>query len=1300
MTAGEFHNRSQNREIHRATRAQGLHPLPVRVTILMTLMLAMFLSVVQTPELVGPTEAISMFSDDGEVRVSSMNAGPPGSCEIVYTVDAVSFQTRYGGYTDSGSHCSAKWDLPAGNYYFAARRASGSDASAWQSGWVNQPIAPVSFRTVDLEQYGNPYAEVTIMVKNLAHIPVRASFTVGFSDLGSFTIPPEEDYGRYWGYGGYDLTKYLYEQGDPLMQITRNDGQTVLVDYFPVDRTGKTGKLTANSKDEHGSWFFTTTPSGLEPGSLSNLVFEVGGSVPAPNTLPTLSGAGVTPATGTNLDEYRFYVTYSDGDDERPTTNEVYIDGTPHSMTKVDPDDSTYTNGVQYEFTTRLAPGSHQHYFYFEDGRDLVSSDIAVGPTVTEAPTPDASVTFTGGGKSQSKDGFPLFPANYSVELENVGDADGTFSFEVSADRGWNTTVYDAFDMPITSIDLDVGEKRTVTVQVGIPNGTDPGMKETTEFTMVPDVMPEDSDKVAMVTTMGEPIGVNLEASAPQRSGPPGANVTHTFTATNLGIEADVLDVQLLPSEWPVIITDDSGTVLVDNDADGTIDTGSIPSMGQRTLKAIVSLPGSDSGATGGDIDSFSVMVASSMDDTYTDTVTVDTVYGKVGSVTVNNTDNRPEKLVMPGEQARFQFEVINRGNADDVIDFVMASTGLSTRILGPDFQPLNDTDGDGSVDTGPIPRDGASIFYVESILTDQALEGESYDIEVLGYSSNQQGAMDSVSYAVLPSLSSFEILSNQTLIVEKAESPVPAFFKINVTNTGLTPGIVDVVLNSTHDWGVTLVDLANHELVDSDGNGIPDLGNVPQGTRREFMVRVDIPSDTLGNVQNIISVQSSFRGQYHTVTDTLELVAMAEPDADLIVTNPIIERRTGGGIRSYEFTVENRGNVPDALVIDYADTLEANGYPTISIMERLDPEDVHKGNPDRVPLSFGYSEISGLDTDTLVTSSIPPGDTRVVSILVGDDGGIDGDILVYSRARNEVKEFNTVTREHEMVVRSFDLYLVRNGTDLPVVTSFSGSPGDSFDMVFPVTAMADGAVQLTVEANGAMGLIPISMELLESDTGRVLTDSDEDGNLDTGYLFDGEYDEYGLHLTMPSSTNEIDAMVTVTVLHNGSSEVHNYTLDLGGTTDLRVLDITTIPGEITEDEEFLLRARVESRTVNTRFRMEVFLDGEEIFDELMQVGAEGTDLIEVPLTLPDDAEHSISVTVTPLYRQENTTVDNTLNVTIQASSSGGGEIDSGLAATLSPGTPAGMTLISGVMIGGGALSGILWRKRKLQGLV
>ena len=164
------------------------------------------------------------------------------------------------------------------------------------------------------------------------------------------------------------------------------------------------------------------------------------------NTAPVLSAGGVDPGTGDPTTTFTFSVDYEDADGDSPTTIEVDIDGTAFAMTLFS---GSADNGT-YQYSTTLSAGSHNYFFYCEDGQGgsdrEPSSGTATGPTVTSSKnTLSGSINYTGSvGVSGSQ---PLridvwsTPGMSLVDSDEFTGAPFDFSFDLDPDN-YTLTMY------------------------------------------------------------------------------------------------------------------------------------------------------------------------------------------------------------------------------------------------------------------------------------------------------------------------------------------------------------------------------------------------------------------------------------------------------------------------------------------------------------------------------------------------------------------------------------------------------------------------------------------------------------------------------------------------------------------------------------------------------------------------------------------------------------------------------------------------------------------------------------------
>jgi len=179
------------------------------------------------------------------------------------------------------------------------------------------------------------------------------------------------------------------------------------------------------------------TPMGPQPYAL-----VVTGGVS--NEPPELSDGGVSPDSGVETDTFTYSVDYFDEDGDGPRTKNVYIDGLPHEMAL---STGTESNG-RYSYETLLPSGTHNFYFYFDDGRGedvrLPLTGAYSGPSVDGSPPQstcwcdeyssapiavDFSASDAESGVLRTDLYYKYESSSWSDSGESLGGNAGTFTF-------------------------------------------------------------------------------------------------------------------------------------------------------------------------------------------------------------------------------------------------------------------------------------------------------------------------------------------------------------------------------------------------------------------------------------------------------------------------------------------------------------------------------------------------------------------------------------------------------------------------------------------------------------------------------------------------------------------------------------------------------------------------------------------------------------------------------------------------------------------------------------------------------
>jgi len=121
------------------------------------------------------------------------------------------------------------------------------------------------------------------------------------------------------------------------------------------------------------------------------------------NNAPSLSGGAVSPTSGTTDSTFTYSVTYTDADDDAPSSIAITIDSISYSMVEADNTDFIYTDGKLYQYEmsgSTLGTGSHTYSFTANDGYTYAVGDTSShsGPTITTSSGSSSSGSSSGGG--------------------------------------------------------------------------------------------------------------------------------------------------------------------------------------------------------------------------------------------------------------------------------------------------------------------------------------------------------------------------------------------------------------------------------------------------------------------------------------------------------------------------------------------------------------------------------------------------------------------------------------------------------------------------------------------------------------------------------------------------------------------------------------------------------------------------------------------------------------------------------------------------------------------------------------
>ncbi len=156
---------------------------------------------------------------------------------------------------------------------------------------------------------------------------------------------------------------YVYIDGSSYSMTKQDSG-----DYTYTDGCTYTYSRRLSSTGSHNYYFYTS--DGYTTTSTSTMYSPT----VTVNHAPSLTSSTVSPSTGVGNTLFTFSVTYTDSDNNAPSYVYVNIDGYEYPMYMQDSGDNTYTDGVVYVYSKKMAVGTYTYSFSCSDGSRSTST--------------------------------------------------------------------------------------------------------------------------------------------------------------------------------------------------------------------------------------------------------------------------------------------------------------------------------------------------------------------------------------------------------------------------------------------------------------------------------------------------------------------------------------------------------------------------------------------------------------------------------------------------------------------------------------------------------------------------------------------------------------------------------------------------------------------------------------------------------------------------------------------------------------------------------------------------------------
>ena len=499
--------------------------------------------------------------------------------------------------------------------------------------------------------------------------------------------------------------------------------------------------------------------------------------------------------------------------------------------------------------------------------------------------------------------------------------------------------------------------------------------------------------------------GVAVQAQVSQVEGSPGQLVYIPFTVKNLANTDDTINLSAISS--------DSNTVSIvniywDKNSNGVLDPGEpqvnsvSATLGQNIPIIVVAKV--QPNASSGNSATITLTATSNGDSNKSDSDSVTLTVQNDAVIQISMAVDKD--VVQPGDTLTYTINFANVGNKAAFADAVNIDGNTKTGILVFAQVPQNTTfknvvnktptggtvvySTDGSNWTTTEPTDKTTIKYVGYFIPDDNPDDNNYNAVL---DPDQQGSFvfavdvvnnptnnlieDNATVKYKLSNGSPKTATSNTVVTTipatataavdisdgTTKNNVPAGswveFTHTVTNSGKNPDTINIAVDTTQLPPGSIVEIwnsaGNAKLIDTDGDGLPDVGKIPAGESANIKVKIYLPADT--NPDNapytltIKAISGINPQKTDTTTDTIQSVIGADVDIakfgkaadgdgtndDILLTDngtngvknqvnpgesayfPVEVANTGGSMDSYALTVSGL-DVNGAVATIYGD--------------------------------------------------------------------------------------------------------------------------------------------------------------------------------------------------------------------------------------------------------------------------------------------------------------------------------------------------------------------------------------------
>ncbi|MEO0227691.1 MAG: FG-GAP-like repeat-containing protein [candidate division WOR-3 bacterium] len=524
---------------------------------------------------------------------------------------------------------------------------------------------------------------------------------------------------------------------------------------------------------------------------------------------------------------------------------------------------------------------------------------------------------------NQADSTLPNVRVDYSIRVINIGIGLDTVDLVYQHDTNWQVGLFDSTGtIPlidhnnnlIPDVIININDTVPIVLSVTPPSSAQGGEVDSLRLIGNSNINPLLVDTVYITTTIRHIAAILVE---PDRVGSTvaGVPIGYDLWVYNQGTNRDTVDLYYNHNKpWGVVLLDSTGSPLTDHNNNGLVDLW-VSSSDSVRFRLVVYSPDT---ALAGEADTLVLTGRSGLNPSVTDNATIITIIEGMGSIIIF-----PDQQAtgLPGDWVNFVLSCRNNQNFTDTIDLrYIDQFGYSYQLLDSLGNQLVDHNGNGLVDlSGVGPLGGEVDFNLRVLVPANMPSGTRDTILVYGYSGRDSTVRDS-SVCVLMVGTVAQVLFEPDCS-DSAGCGDSIDYLLWVNNLGNAGDVIDLSIIGG-GFSYTLRDLGGNLLMDTDGDGLVDLGLVSGfGGCESLVVRVKVPLVNPGVVDTVFVRAISSNNT--VVFDDVVLMTgslggiwglLVEPDQGSRV-------EVGGGV-SYPLWVVLRANLSDVVNIKSSDVV------------------------------------------------------------------------------------------------------------------------------------------------------------------------------------------------------------------------------------------------------------------------------------------------------------------------------------------------------------------------------------------